>query len=790
MSTPTPADKFSFGLWTVGWQGRDPFGEATRPELDVVEAVHRLAELGAYGLTFHDDDLFGFEATNRDQQISRLQGALAETGLIIPMVTTNLFSHPVFKDGGFTSNDRGVRRFALRKVLRNVELAAELGAKTFVLWGGREGSEYDIAKDVRAALDRYREAMNLLTQFVTDRGYDLRFAIEPKPNEPRGDILLPTVGHALAFITTLDRPELVGAQPRGRARADGRAELRARHRAGVVARQALPHRPQRPAQHQVRPGPGVRARRPDERVRLVDLLETAGYDGPRHFDYKPSRTEDIEGVWESAAANMRTYLLLKERALAFRADPDVQEALAIAGVADLSQPTLDPGEASTGCSRRSSTRTRRASADTASCSSTSSRSSTSPEHADMTLVAGVDSSTQSCKVVVRDAETGKLLREGRASHPDGTWCIRALVACVRGGGGRRRRARRRGRGERRRSAARHGLPRRGRRGRAGGVAVERHPFRGSRGRSCGRARAPTSGRRGSDCVPVASFTITKLRWLAQHEPANAKRTAAVCLPHDWLTWRLRGTGDLADLVTDRSDASGTGYFDSVANAYTPDLLEWRSAPTSCCRECWGPAESVTAGICGSARAPVTTPRRCSGWPANVLVSLGTSGVVTATSDVRAADPSGVVAGFADATGRFLPLACTLNAARVLDTTARMLGVDLGTLSTLALSAPAGAEGVVLVPYLEGERTPNLPDATGALHGLTLTNATPANIARAAIEGMLCGLAVGLDALASTGRGRHRRATRGRGRGFTRGTGDRADGVRRAGDRARAGRVRG
>jgi xylose isomerase len=343
-TAPTPADKFSFGLWTVGWQGRDPFGEATRPELDVVEAVHRLAELGAYGLSFHDDDLFGFAATEREKQIGRLQGALQETGLAIPMVTTNLFSHPVFKDGGFTSNDRGVRRFALKKVLRNIELAAELGAQTYVLWGGREGSEYDTAKDVRAALDRYREAMNLLTQFVTDRGYDLRFAIEPKPNEPRGDILLPTVGHALAFITTLDRADLVGLNP----------ELGHEQMAGLnfvhgIA-QALWHDKlfhiDLNGQRSIKYDQDLVFGHGDlmNAFALVDLLETAGYDGPRHFDYKPSRTEDITGVWDSAKANMATYLLLRDRAKAFRADPEVQEALAVAGVADLGKPTLGEGE--------------------------------------------------------------------------------------------------------------------------------------------------------------------------------------------------------------------------------------------------------------------------------------------------------------------------------------------------------------------------------------------------------------------------------------------------------------
>src|SRR5690606_31371106 len=202
-------------LWTIGWVGQDQFGSASREPLDVVEAVTKLAEIGAYGLTFHDDDLFPFESTDaeRTRQIERLKQALADTGIVVPMITTNLFSHPVFKDGGFTSNDRTVRRFALRKVLRNIDLAAEVGARTFVMWGGREGGEYEAAKDVRAALARYREAVNLLAEYVTDQGYDLRFAIEPKPNEPRGDILLPTVGHALAFIATLDKPDLFGLNP-------------------------------------------------------------------------------------------------------------------------------------------------------------------------------------------------------------------------------------------------------------------------------------------------------------------------------------------------------------------------------------------------------------------------------------------------------------------------------------------------------------------------------------------------------------------------------------------------
>jgi xylose isomerase len=350
--TPTKADHFTFGLWTVGWRGVDPFGVATRPDLDPVESVQRLAELGAYGVTFHDDDLipFGASVSERDRQLERFRGALAETGLQVPMVTTNLFTHPVFKDGGFTSNNRQVRRYALRKVLRNLDLAASLGASTFVLWGGREGSEYDSAKDVQAALDRYREAMNLLTRYATDQGYPIRFAIEPKPNEPRGDILLPTVGSALAFIGSLERPDLVGVNPEV-----GHEQMAGLNFVHSIS-QALWHGKLFHLDLN-----GQRGIKFDQDLvfghgdlmsafGLVDLLESAGpdgapaYTGPRHFDYKPSRTEDYDGVWQSVTANMRSYLLLKERAAAFRADPEVQQALAASRVAELAMPTLAAGE--------------------------------------------------------------------------------------------------------------------------------------------------------------------------------------------------------------------------------------------------------------------------------------------------------------------------------------------------------------------------------------------------------------------------------------------------------------
>ena len=349
---PAPSDQFTFGLWTVGYNGADPFGGPTRARLDVVHVVEKLTEYGAYGLTLHDDDLFAFGSTDaeRRNQIDRLKAACADTGLKVPMITTNLFSAPVFKDGGFTSNDRAVRRFALRKVLRNIDLAIELGAKTFVMWGGREGAEYDAAKDVRQALERYREAVNLLSQYVLDKGYDLKFAIEPKPNEPRGDILLPTVGHALAFIDSLEHPELVGLNPEV-----GHEQMAGLNFAAGIA-QALYHGKLFHIDLN-----GQRGIKYDQDLvfghgdlhnafALVDLLENGGpdggqaYTGMRHFDYKPSRTEDETGVWDSVQANMRTYLLLKERAKAFRADPEVQQALADAKVAELATPTLAAGE--------------------------------------------------------------------------------------------------------------------------------------------------------------------------------------------------------------------------------------------------------------------------------------------------------------------------------------------------------------------------------------------------------------------------------------------------------------
>jgi xylulokinase len=373
----------------------------------------------------------------------------------------------------------------------------------------------------------------------------------------------------------------------------------------------------------------------------------------------------------------------------------------------------------------------------------------------MALVAGVDTSTQSCKVLVVDAATGSVVREGRAAHPDGTevhpdawWTAFGEAAGDAGGledveavgvGGQQ-----------------HGMVCLG----AGGDVV-RPALLWNDTRSAAAA-ADLTAELGADTwarevgvVPVASFTVSKLRWLAEHEPEAVARTQAVCLPHDWLTWRMLGSRSLGDLVTDRGDASGTGYWSAVTDDYRPDLLRRALGRDALVPRVLAPAEAGGRMPSGALLAPGTGDNAAAALglgagPGDVVVSIGTSGVASAVSEVAATDPTGVVAGFADATGRYLPLVCTLNAARVLEATARVLGVSLDELSSLALSAPPGADGAVLVPYLEGERTPNLPDATGSLHGLTLTSMTPSHLARAAVEGLLCGLADAVDALVDQG----------------------------------------
>jgi xylose isomerase len=339
--TPRKEHRFTFGLWTVGNPGRDPFGEPTRAPLDPVQSVHRLAELGAWGVSLHDNDLvpWGTGAQERDRIVSRFRAALQETGLGVGMATTNLFGHPAFKDGAFTSNDRRVRRAAIGKAMLSIDLGAELGAEVYVFWGGREGTEAGVAKDPRDALERYREAINVLADYVVEQGYGLRFALEPKPNEPRGDIFLPTVGHALHFITTLDRPEMVGVNPE--VAHETMAGLSFHHGVGQALWAGKLFHIDLNAQRIGRYDQDFRFGAEDlkEAFLLVRLLERAGYGGPRHFDAHAYRGEDAAGVWDFAAGCMRTYLALAERARHFDSLPEVAEALAAAATPELAEAT-------------------------------------------------------------------------------------------------------------------------------------------------------------------------------------------------------------------------------------------------------------------------------------------------------------------------------------------------------------------------------------------------------------------------------------------------------------------
>ena len=327
--TPTPADKFTFGLWTVGNRGRDPFGEFVRPPLDPVRAVHRLGELGAFGVNFHDNDLVPIDATaaERDQIVRDFRKALDATGMTVPMATTNLFTDPVFKDGAFTSHDASVRAYALQKTMRAMDLGVELGAGTYVFWGGREGAEVDAAKDPVEAIKRFRDAINFLCEYARDQKYALRFALEAKPNEPRGDIYFATTASYLAFIPTLDHPDMVGVNP----------EVAHEHMVGlncyhVVAQAIESGKLFHIGLNDQKPG------RFDQDLRfasesmkplffLVKLLEESGYDGPRHFDAHAYRTEDEQGVWDFACGCMRTYLILKGKAQQFRAHAGIQSLL-------------------------------------------------------------------------------------------------------------------------------------------------------------------------------------------------------------------------------------------------------------------------------------------------------------------------------------------------------------------------------------------------------------------------------------------------------------------------------
>jgi len=365
MYAPQASDKFTFGLWTVGNIGRDPFGDPVRSPLDPVYSVQKLAELGAWGVSLHDNDLVPFDATrqDRDNIVREFKKALDDNGLVVPMATTNLFTHPVFKDGAFTSSDKEVRAFAVQKTMASIDLAAEVGVSTYVFWGGREGAETDAYRNPADAVKWFREAINYLSEYVLDQDYGMRFALEPKPNEPRGDLYLPTVGHALHFISTLDHPEMVGVNPEFAH--ETMAGLNFVHAVGqALEADKLFHidlNDQQPGRYDQDFRFG--SENPKRAFFLIKLLEDSGYDGPRHFDAHPYRTEDEEGVWAFARGCMRSYLILKEKVQQFHADPEITGLIAELrerdnayagpeagvgftsdGAAELQQQTFDPGK--------------------------------------------------------------------------------------------------------------------------------------------------------------------------------------------------------------------------------------------------------------------------------------------------------------------------------------------------------------------------------------------------------------------------------------------------------------
>ena len=340
---PRPEHRFTFGLWTVGNRGRDPFGHETRPPLDPVDAVERLAALGAHGVNFHDDDLVppGSTPAERDAIVGRFRAALDRTGLRVPMATTNLFSDPVFKDGAFTANEPAVRRYAMRKTLRAMELGAGLGAEVYVMWGGREGVECEAAKDVADALDRYAEAVNVCCAHIRAQGLGLRIALEPKPNEPRGDLFLPTVGHALAFIDRLEWPDMVGLNPEFAH--ETMSGLNFHHAVAQALWAGKLFHIDLNAQRIGKYDQDFRFASEGQRDAFwtVRLLESSGWDGMRHFDAHAYRTEDPEGVWDFARGCMRSYLILAEKARRLDEDPEIAEALAAARTARLAEPQVD-----------------------------------------------------------------------------------------------------------------------------------------------------------------------------------------------------------------------------------------------------------------------------------------------------------------------------------------------------------------------------------------------------------------------------------------------------------------
>ena len=334
--TPKKSDKFTFGLWTVGNPGRDPFGDPVREPMAPTYIVKMLSQLGAYGVNLHDNDLvpFGASAAERDRIVREFKAALSDHGMKVPMATTNLFGHHVFKDGAFTANDPKVRAFAVQKTMRSIDLGMELGARIYVMWGGREGVEADACRDAREAIKRYRDCVNFLCDYVRDQKYDVRFALEAKPNEPRSDLYLPTTGHMLAFIETLDHPEMVGVNPE--VAHEQMSGLNFHHGiAQAIDAGKLFHidlNDQKPGRYD------QDLRFGSESLKgmffLVKLLEESGYDGPRHFDSHAYRTEDEAGVWAFAYGSMRTYNIFKDKARRFAADTEIQALLKEAGASN------------------------------------------------------------------------------------------------------------------------------------------------------------------------------------------------------------------------------------------------------------------------------------------------------------------------------------------------------------------------------------------------------------------------------------------------------------------------
>ena len=568
---PTPADQFTFGLWTVGWQARDPFGDAdprsARPGR-VRAPARRARRLRRDVPRRRPGPARRVRRPTARRRSTGSPTALDETGLIVPMMTTNLFTHPVFKDGGFTSNDRSVRRYALRKVMRN---------STWRPSSARRPTSCGVAARApsttwrRTCGPRSTATARPSTRSPTTcchRGYDIRFALEPKPNEPRGDILLPTVGHALAFIASLEHHEMVGLNPE--VGHEQMAGLNFVHgiAAGAVARQAVPHRPQRPAQHQVRPGPGLRSRRPAERVRPgrpAGVRRPGGRPGLRRPAALRLQAVPHRGHRRRLGVGGREHAHVPAAQGAGGGVPRRPRGAGRAGRERCAGAVhADAGAGRdrrrprwpTAARTRTSTSTRPARAGSASSTSTSSRSSTCSTRDDgQRDEDGAHDARRRGRLVdavVQGGHPRRRLRRaralrvgaapgrhrGRARRPGGRRCIAAIDAG--------RRPRRRGGGVGRGAAARHGLPRRRRRGRAAGAAVERHPLgRGARDDLVDELGGPEPWATATGSVPVASFTVTKLRWLAEHEPASMARTAAVCLPHDWLTWRLAGATALS-----------------------------------------------------------------------------------------------------------------------------------------------------------------------------------------------------------------------------------------------------